>query len=792
MRAAGRSRASPGATQPPTVARLPPRPPGRAIATGTSRPRCGPCTRRAPITASWCATRPRTPTPSSSSTAARRARTSRSSLITFAAPSGADTVAPETTIGVKPPNLTRETDASFDFSADEEGATFECKLDDGQYGACTPPISYVGLAAGVHTFSVRATDEAGNEDDSPAVHTWTVDNVQPETTITGMAGGADQLCGNRSARPRGCAQLLLLARRGGLHPVHQPGGRRWARRRRARARRARNGPGRQHRRDAGATHLDGRRAAAAATDQPGAAGHPGPTATAPAATRWAPGTARATWWRCRRARRSASSRPDARAGARRRPTCERSRAPRRRSPRGGLDTRQRAAPAASTSPPAWNGDLHLYALDWDNRGRRQTLTVDDGSGPRIAILDAAFTNGLWAHAPVTVPAGGSVRITVSRSAGTSAVLSGLFLGGAVPRLPTSQAPQGTWTASYGAGGYALGRLERLQRPGRAAGRRDARRRAGRTHALELVDHQRASTPGPRRRRPPRGGLDTRQRAAPADSTSPPPGTATCTSTPSTGTTADDARRSPSTTAPGRASPSSTRPSPTASGPMPRSRSQPAARYTSPSAARPARAPSSQASSSAERRDAPTRCAGSGGRRATFSCSTAATATSRLFAPSVAAYEGFLGEVRGFSAAPHDLLMPRAHRPRYVSCRVCHATSARPADGCEAVGGGRRVLCLPRSRPCCSCLPPPPLLGPDGVVTGSPGWWLVAFALHLPLLAILGFLAVGLVERFGFYCQRTCRGGSGPASGELSDGVRAASDVQRARRRPAGDRGRERP
>jgi hypothetical protein len=57
------------------------------------------------------------------------------------------------------------------------------------------------------------------------------------------------------------------------------------------------------------------------------------------------------------------------------------------------------------------------------------VTVDDGSGPRVAVLDSAFTNGLWTHAPVAVPAGGSVRITVSRSAGTSAVLSGLFLGG---------------------------------------------------------------------------------------------------------------------------------------------------------------------------------------------------------------------------------------------------------------------------------------------------------------------------------------------------------------------------
>jgi hypothetical protein len=45
------------------------------------------------------------------------------------------------------------------------------------------------------------------------------------------------------------------------------------------------------------------------------------------------------------------------------------------------------------------------------------------------VLDSAFTNGLWTRAPVVVPAGGSVRITLTRSAGTSAVLSGLFLGG---------------------------------------------------------------------------------------------------------------------------------------------------------------------------------------------------------------------------------------------------------------------------------------------------------------------------------------------------------------------------
>jgi hypothetical protein len=61
----------------------------------------------------------------------------------------------------------------------------------------------------------------------------------------------------------------------------------------------------------------------------------------------------------------------------------------------------------------------------DQLGAHQDLKVV----PDRQHARSAFTNGLWTHAPVSVPTGGSVRITVSRSAGTSAVLSGLFLGG---------------------------------------------------------------------------------------------------------------------------------------------------------------------------------------------------------------------------------------------------------------------------------------------------------------------------------------------------------------------------
>ena len=76
---------------------------------------------------------------------------------------------------------------------------------------------------------------------------------------------------------------------------------------------------------------------------------------------------------------------------------------------------------------AYSGTLHLYALDGSTIDRRQTITVDDGSGPRSATLSSAFDQGIWIHAPIAVAAGGSVSITIDRSAGYNAVLSGIFL-----------------------------------------------------------------------------------------------------------------------------------------------------------------------------------------------------------------------------------------------------------------------------------------------------------------------------------------------------------------------------
>ncbi len=95
-----------------------------------------------------------------------------------------DRAAPQTTIDSTPADPTSATSAAFDFSADEGGSSFECRLDGGAWGACTSPKSYAGLADGSHTFQVRATDVAGNTDGSPASFTWLVDTTAPSSTVT--------------------------------------------------------------------------------------------------------------------------------------------------------------------------------------------------------------------------------------------------------------------------------------------------------------------------------------------------------------------------------------------------------------------------------------------------------------------------------------------------------------------------------------------------------------------------------------------------------------------------------
>ncbi|MGB2952711.1 MAG: chitobiase/beta-hexosaminidase C-terminal domain-containing protein, partial [Gaiellaceae bacterium] len=101
-----------------------------------------------------------------------------------------DTVAPNTTISSGPSDPTASTSASLAFTSSESGSTFECSLDGGAYSGCSSPAAYSGLADGSHTFSVRATDPAGNTDPTPASLTWTVDSTAPTGALTAPANGA--------------------------------------------------------------------------------------------------------------------------------------------------------------------------------------------------------------------------------------------------------------------------------------------------------------------------------------------------------------------------------------------------------------------------------------------------------------------------------------------------------------------------------------------------------------------------------------------------------------------------
>jgi uncharacterized protein (TIGR03382 family) len=95
-----------------------------------------------------------------------------------------DTATPETVLSATPPALTTQKTASFSFSSPDTGVTFECSLDGASFGPCTSPMSYSSLAEGSHTFQVRARKANGNTDPTPASHTWTVDSLVPETTLT--------------------------------------------------------------------------------------------------------------------------------------------------------------------------------------------------------------------------------------------------------------------------------------------------------------------------------------------------------------------------------------------------------------------------------------------------------------------------------------------------------------------------------------------------------------------------------------------------------------------------------
>jgi hypothetical protein len=79
---------------------------------------------------------------------------------------------PETTITNQPKKKTKKKTARFEFSSSLPGASFECKLDDGQFLACTSPDT-IKVGKGKRHFEVRASAR-GQIDASPATYDWKV------------------------------------------------------------------------------------------------------------------------------------------------------------------------------------------------------------------------------------------------------------------------------------------------------------------------------------------------------------------------------------------------------------------------------------------------------------------------------------------------------------------------------------------------------------------------------------------------------------------------------------------
>ncbi|MSO41493.1 MAG: hypothetical protein EXQ70_06315 [Solirubrobacterales bacterium] len=65
-----------------------------------------------------------------------------------------------------------EVDAG-EFGSSEGDSSFECRLDAAAFAPCTSPKGFK-VKIGRHSFQVRATDQAGNADASPASKSFTV------------------------------------------------------------------------------------------------------------------------------------------------------------------------------------------------------------------------------------------------------------------------------------------------------------------------------------------------------------------------------------------------------------------------------------------------------------------------------------------------------------------------------------------------------------------------------------------------------------------------------------------
>ncbi|HEU5318052.1 MAG TPA: hypothetical protein VFX49_18210, partial [Chloroflexota bacterium] len=96
--------------------------------------------------------------------------------------------------------------------------------------------------------------------------------------------------------------------------------------------------------------------------------------------------------------------------------------------------------------------LSVYVCDWDHRGRRERLRVEQPGSATAPDLDGDLSQCLYRSTPVAAP--GPVRVVVDETTGSDVpVLSALFFDRSAPPLPA--AGDGAWEGRVGRDGYVL-------------------------------------------------------------------------------------------------------------------------------------------------------------------------------------------------------------------------------------------------------------------------------------------------------------------------------------------------
>jgi hypothetical protein len=114
------------------------------------------------------------PRPNSVAPSERRCPGSSESPFGVVPGGGSKQGAPQTILRGKPGKRIHDRTPTFRFASDETGSTFQCKIDSKSFRPCRSPFTTKQLTLGRHTFKVRARDDSGKLDPSPASYGFKV------------------------------------------------------------------------------------------------------------------------------------------------------------------------------------------------------------------------------------------------------------------------------------------------------------------------------------------------------------------------------------------------------------------------------------------------------------------------------------------------------------------------------------------------------------------------------------------------------------------------------------------